>query len=127
MALKKIVKGRKDPITVPAFSYAPNDGLAQLIVEAWSNDTFRAGLLKRDSDDKPSSSAVALATAAINASGSFSLKRAVVITESEHDNDYTSTDKDEVVFVLPNRSRMAGSGSLLNTARLLMACTPHGI
>jgi hypothetical protein len=122
-----MVKGRKDPVTVPAFSYAPNDGLAQLIVEAWSNKKFREDLLDRDSHDKPTDTAVAIATAAINASGTFSLKRAVVITEFEHDHDYTSVDKDEVVFVLPDQSRVAGTGSLLNTARLLMACTPHGI
>jgi hypothetical protein len=39
---------------------------------------------------------------------------------------------DEVVFVLPDYTRLgtpfaAGSSSLLDTARLLMACTPNGI
>jgi hypothetical protein len=82
VALRKLIKGRKDPITVPSFSYAPNDGLAQLIVEAWSNPTLKEGLLDRDSRDMPTESA--------------------------------------------NNSRVEGA-SLLNTARLLMACTPHGI
>jgi len=34
----------------------------------------------------------------------------------EHDHDYVSAHEDEVVFVLPNVSRKAGSGSFLNTA-----------
>jgi hypothetical protein len=120
------VKGLKDPVTVPAFSFSPNEGLAQLIVEAWTNDEFREGLLKRNGT-QPTVGAVTLATAAVNASGGFDLSRAVIITEEEHDKNYTSEDDDEVVFVLPNPDRVRKTGNLLNTARLLMACTPNGI
>jgi hypothetical protein len=63
------------------------------------------------------------------------LKSVVVITEAEHDLDYTTTDLDEVTLVLPRDSRLAGgaiSGApyapdLLETAKLLMSCTPNGI
>jgi hypothetical protein len=71
---------------------------------------------------------VQLATSWVNTLG-FNLKRAVVISEAEHDNDYIMQKPEEVVFVLPDRKRlgMAPSGSLLSTAKLLMACTPNGI
>jgi hypothetical protein len=64
------------------------------------------------------------------------LKRAVVITEVEHDNDYFK-DEDEIVFVLPDASLVASLPSpvpappnpprLVEAAKLLMACTPNGI
>jgi hypothetical protein len=52
-----------------------------------------------------------------------------VITEAEHDHDYTMQNDQEVVFVLPNPERVTPrpGQSLLDTARLLMACTPNGI
>jgi hypothetical protein len=53
---------------------------------------------------------------------------AVIITEQEHDDDYTMQDPNEVVFVLPNDGRLINNPAhLLNTAKLLMACTPNGI
>ena len=63
------------------------------------------------------------------------LKSVVVITEAEHDDDYTMQDNDEVVFVLPNSSRPIAipafgqpvPAALLETAKMLMACTPNGI
>jgi hypothetical protein len=104
-----------------------------MIVEAWANKTFRDGLLQRDpaSPKRPTDAAVQLATSSVNARG-FNLKRAVVISEAEHDSNYTMQAPDEVVFVLPDYTRLgtpfaAGSRSLLDTARLLMACTPNGI
>jgi hypothetical protein len=125
--------GATKPLTLPAFSYHPNDGLAEMIVEAWANKTFRDGLLERDNANpkKPTDAAVQLATSSVNARG-FNVKRAVVISEAEHDADYTMTGPDEVVFVLPDNTRLgtpyaAGSSSLLDTAKLLMACTPNGI
>jgi hypothetical protein len=62
----------------------------------------------------------------------FDLKRAVVITEDEHDNDYY-LNEDEVVFVLPDPDRLEPAptpgrpANLLRTAKLLMACAPSGI
>jgi hypothetical protein len=69
------------------------------------------------------------ATERVKAAG-YDLKCAVVITEEEHDNDYTMQKPNEVVFVLPNRNRVKSFGDparLLDTAKLLMACTPNGI
>jgi hypothetical protein len=71
---------------------------------------------------------VAVATERVNTLGGFNLTRAVVITEDEHDGDYTMQDDNEVVFVLPNIGRrVAGGARLIDTAKLLMACTPNGI
>ncbi len=119
-------------VTIPAFSFAPNDNLAELIVQAWTIEGFRNQLLQRDSiTGKPTDDAVKAATDAVNAAG-FHLKRAVVISEEEHDADYSMQDPiTEVVFVLPDPVRLGASlvpgQSLLDTARLLMACTPNGI
>jgi hypothetical protein len=56
------------------------------------------------------------------------LKRAVIISEAEHDDGYTMETPDDVVFVLPNPTRVVLTGtSLLESAKLLMACTPNGI
>ena len=36
--------------------------------------------------------------------------------------------ENDVVFVLPNKDRIVPTGAnLLNSAKLLMACTPNGI
>ena len=115
------------PVTMPAFSFSPNDGLAAMIVEAWANEDFRKQLLQR-SGTTVTPAAVQLATSSVNARG-FNLKRAVVISEKEHDANYTMQAPDEVVFVLPDNTRLgfAPSKSLLDTAKLLMACTPNGI
>jgi hypothetical protein len=45
-------------------------------------------------------------------------------------HDYTMQSDDEVVFVLPNESRIvagATQSELLESAKMLMACTPNGI
>jgi hypothetical protein len=130
MAIKRMVRaGANDvslEVTVPTFTF-DNAGLAELIVEAWTKPQFRNRLLQRDKDKKVTAAAAKAATDAVNARG-FNLKRAVVITESEHDHHYTMQTPDEVVFVLPDPSRIANpSNALLETARLLMTCTPNGI
>ncbi len=132
MAIHKNVRDHAHPghfkdVTMPVFSYFPNDGLAQMIIDAWANP---GNLLQRDAQGNPTAAAVQDATQRVNSQGGFNLQRAVVISEEEHDNDYTMQQDNEVVFVLPNNNRIvAGAGglSLLNTARLLMACTPNGI
>jgi len=136
MGIKKPGAGPLGPagvpadVTIPSFSFSPNDDLAELIVQAWTIKEFRDQLLERDDAHKPTNVAVKAATDAVNAAG-FNLKRAVVISEKEHDADYTMQDPTEVVFVLPDRERLGTSfvpgESLLDTARLLMACTPNGI
>jgi len=124
--------GAATDATIPTFSLAPNDGLAEIIVQAWTNEDFRKKLLERDAQDpkKITDGAVKAATDSVNAAG-FNLKRAVVISEKEHDQNYRMQDPTEVVFVLPDHERLRSpfvSGkSLLDTARLLMACTPNGI
>jgi hypothetical protein len=45
----------------------------------------------------------------------------------EHDNDHEMVEDNEVVFVLPKETRAFNGGLLLETAKLLMACTPNGI
>ena len=128
MAIRKKVHikahpGQTKDVTIPALGYEPTDGLAQVILEAWANP---GNLLQRDNNGNPTQASVNEATAKINDAG-FDLKRAVIITEEEHDNDYTMQDSDEVVFVLPNKSRAVAATHLLQTAKLLMACTPNGI
>lgn len=127
---KKMVDkaGNATTATVPSFSYSPNDSLAQMIVDAWVEKDFRDSILERAPDKTVTPAAARQAKVALAARG-FYLKRAVVITEEEHDNDYTMQDPNEVVFVLPNQDRVTPrpGQSLLETARLLMACTPNGI
>jgi hypothetical protein len=110
---------------MPAFSFGPNDDLAQMIVEAWNKP---GKLLDRDPKTHlPTKAAVADATARVKKAG-FDLTRAVVITEAEHDRDYIMQSDDEIVFVLPDKKRVATPATnLLDTAKLLMACTPNGI
>jgi hypothetical protein len=131
MAIKKKMVNRSGvalEATVPTFSYN-NDSLAQMIVDAWVEKDFRDSLLEREADKITVTAAAAKhAKAALAARGLY-LQRAVVITEEEHDNDYTMQDPNEVVFVLPSQHRVTPrpGQSLLETARLLMSCTPNGI
>ena len=135
MVIKRMVQDQGHPertneVTVPSFTFAPNEGLALLIIDAWGDAALRKKLLERDAHGNPTPSAVEEATKRVNSQGGFDLKRAVVISEKEHDNHYTMKQGNEVVFVLPNNDRIdpaASGASLLNTARLLMACTPNGI
>jgi len=133
MAIKRMVQAPgvdnvSLEVTVPTFSF-DSAGLAELVVEAWTNSGFRAKLLERGPDFKVTAAAASAATKAVNERG-FNLKRAVVITEKEHDHHYMMQTPDEVVFVLPDPSRIANpaqGNALLETARLLMSCTPNGI
>jgi hypothetical protein len=125
MAIHKKVKGKKKHLVLPAFGFEPTDGLAQMIIEAWSDPGH---LLERNPKTKlPTKRAVDDATARIKKAG-YDLGRAVVITEAEHDSDYVMQSDDEIVFVLPNKSRVAAPATnLLDTAKLLMGCTPNGV
>ena len=101
---------------VADFSYS-NDALAQMIVDAWVDPDFHRGLLD------PATAKKELAKRGIY------LKKPVVIDEKDYDDGFASTN-DEIVFVVPDKSRTdlaSGGLALLDTARLLMACTPHGI
>lgn len=129
MAILRKATKKADPVTVPAFSYGPNDSLAQMIVDAWVDQNFRDSLLEREADKITVTAAAARQANVALAGRGIYLQRAVVITEEEHDNDYMMQHPNEVVFVLPNQDRVTPrpGQSLLDTARLLMACTPNGI
>jgi hypothetical protein len=130
VAIHKSVPDKSRPgehkhLVLPAFSFEPTDGLAKMIVDAWAHPGH---LLERDSHTHlPTQRAVQEATTRINQAG-FDLERAVVITEAEHDNDYLMQSDNEIVFVLPDKGRVATPPTnLLDTAKLLMGCTPNGI
>ncbi len=130
---KKVKKGKhgtETDVTIPAFSYDPSK-LAPVIVSIWSDTNPTPAVLERDAKGRPTTAAINAAKGLINTSATnFKLARPVVITEDEHDDDYTMSDPDEIVFVLPNKPRVANGANateLLETAKLLMACTPNGI
>ena len=128
-------KGSSDDMTVPEFSMPPDavPGIAQVIVNIWTGVVGLDKIMDRyDSGPKrgmATDDAVTQATAAINAAApGFNLKRCVIIKESEHDDGYTMEEPNHVVFVLPDSDRVVLTGAnLLNSAKLLMACTPNGI
>jgi hypothetical protein len=106
---------------VADFSYAPNDSLAQMIVDAWVDQNFASQLL-----NNPGTAKSALAQRGIY------LASPVVITEAQFTQGYTPSNPNvDVIFVLPNQPRVdmtpPPGQSLLETARLLMASTPNGI
>jgi hypothetical protein len=125
--------GETKHLVMPAFSFEPTDGMANLIIDAWKDP---GKLLERDPKTLlPTADAQAEAKKRANAAG-YVLNRAVVITEEEHDNDYVMQSDDEIVFVLPSPDRAIipkpfpahpYPKDLLATAKLLMACTPNGI
>ena len=109
---------------VAEFSYQ-NDALADLIVEAWTEKSFHDDLTKQSNTEAQRSQA---AKDALDDRG-IHMTKPIVITEDEYYQGYTMADKAGVVFVLPDAARAdIGSGSsLLEVAKLLMACTPNGI
>ena len=122
-------------MTVPEFAMPPDavPGIAQVIVNAWNGDASLSNILDRTNPGPQgvaTPTAVQQATAAINAAApGYNLKRAVIIKEEEHDAGYTMQTEDDVIFVLPNPGRLKSlaGANLVQTAKLLMACTPNGI
>jgi hypothetical protein len=105
---------------VADFSYAPNDSLAQMIVDAWVDPEFKKVLLN------PANAKALFATRGFYWNGTT--RKPVVITEDDYNAGYAMQHHDEIVFVLPTHNGTCPPGqTLLNTARLLMAATPHGI
>jgi hypothetical protein len=138
----------KKHLVLPAFSFATDDAsatnLANMIIDAWQNVQFTFTppggvqttvplgdtLVQRDANKMPTPLAKQTALARVQQAGFANLTGAVVITEAEHDNDYIMQSDNEIVFVLPNQNRvtLAPAGpTLLDTAKLLLACTPNGI
>jgi len=127
MAIFRPKQNAADPdLTVADFSFQ-SDSLAQMIVDAWLDNNFKNQLLTKAADGTSPNAKSALAARGIY------LDDPVVITETDYNNGYYKHDDDEVVFVLPNASRVVSTGSvppgqsLLETARFLMACVPNGI
>jgi hypothetical protein len=104
---------------VADFAFQPSDSLAQMIVDAWVDKGFRDELLNPKNAKK------------LLAERGIYLEQPVVITEEEYNNHYEMKSDKEVIFVLPDKRRADLSPpkhmTLLETARLLMACTPNGI
>src|SRR5262249_25189017 len=112
-----------DPdVRVADFSYQ-NDALADLIVRAWTNGTFQNGLITGTPAQRINHAQAALKQRGIN------LTSPIVLSEQEFNEGWDAANDDEVVFVLPNVSRATTTTGtpLLETAKLLMACTPNGI
>lgn len=112
--------GGPDRIAVADVSYQ-SDALAQIIVNAWVKREYKERLL--DKTDR------AFARTELAKRGIY-VDNPVIIEEDEYWDDYTQDDDNEVVFVLPNKRRVATDApqhSLLETAKLLMACVPNGI
>jgi hypothetical protein len=100
------------------FSYE-NDSLAEMIVTAWNDASFAQKLTDHT---HPAFAKTELANRGVY------LTDPQVLTEDEYFNTgWQKTSDDEVVFVLPNKSRATLGKPLLETAKLLMACTPNGI
>jgi len=95
-----------------------------MIVYAWTDQNFRNALLTiLPNGTSPN------AKAALEQRGIY-LANPIVITETAYENGFHMQDPNGVVFVLPNQPRTVappGGQTLLETAKLLMACTPNGI
>jgi hypothetical protein len=108
---------------VAEFSYQ-NDALADLITDVWDDPRFL-----RDLTTGTQAARSAVAQAALDDRG-IHLAAPIVITEAEYYDGFTMENPAGVVFVLPDAVRANAAGgthSLLEVAKLLMACTPNGI
>ncbi|HET7805272.1 MAG TPA: hypothetical protein VFL53_13595 [Pseudolabrys sp.] len=112
----------KKKVKVVDFTYQSDD-LAEMIVKAWTDEDFYKDLTVGSWTDRGNRTKKALADRGIF------LSKAQVITEEEYNKGHNCADPDEIIFVLPNKNRQAGSEGedLLETAKLLMAITPNGI
>jgi hypothetical protein len=109
---------RKSDFFVCCCSSEDNNVLAELIVDAWGNSSFRDLLVKDRQSVK-----------SFLAARGLYLQNPVVIEEETYYQDYHMQDDNEVVFVLPQQPghEPGPRRSLLETARLLMCITPNGI
>jgi hypothetical protein len=117
---KGIFKDTAQKDQVADFSYAPNDALAQMIVDAWVNKDFKKLLLD------PANAKAVFATRGFYWNGTT--KEPVVISEDDYNAGFVRKHDGQIVFVLPNHDGTCPPGdNLLDTAKLLMAATPNGI
>ena len=122
-----------DPdVKLADFSYQNDDIASEIIVRGWGDAVFLGKLLGDQTPghvQSPQEIADRI-TAAVTALSALpnkpvTLKSAIVLTEDEYNEGWNVDDQDQVVFVLPNRTR--ATGNLLETAKMLMACVPNGI
>lgn len=128
-------KGPKSPASAGAssrvgVSYFPNDNLAEAIVRAWSDPSYRKNLLTFGDDNAANweaypnqrQSMLRKTSQALEEVGIF-LNNAVVLTPGRQYDTYAKQDE-EIVFVLPD---IPGRTPSLATARIAMAVHIDGI
>jgi hypothetical protein len=121
-------KPSKKAMAEGCISFAPNDALAQAIVKAWTDQSYRDELLTfSDKDNWNKMSAAALAAKIRKTSEALEkvdvfLDNPVVLTAKQFAT-YKSS-KDEVVFVLPEP---LSTKPTLATAKVAMAVTCRGV
>lgn len=111
-------------------SYFPNDNLAEAIVRAWSDPSYRKDLLTFGDDNAANweaypnqrKSMLRKTSLALEEVGVF-LNNAVVLTPGTQYDTYVKQDE-EIVFVLPSQP---GRTPSLATARVEMAIHIDGI
>ena len=109
----------KDGVTpASCVQYHPNDKLAEIIVQAWLDDSFKQRLLSSPAD--------------VFKNAGLYIENPVVVTEDDFSKNIYVKDQ-QVLFVLPNQPTQSHfiksdiQGNLLETARLKMAYTACGI
>jgi hypothetical protein len=121
---KKGTGGEPDVKTAD-FSYQ-NDNIADMIVRAWGDATFRDGLVGDTTIGLPVAQRILNAKTALQSlNPPINLTSPIVLQEVEYDKGWDMDDPNQIVFVLPNKGRQ--SGDLFESAKLLMACVPNGI
>jgi hypothetical protein len=126
-------KHKDDPdLRVVDTSYS-SDKLADLVASAWLDEGLRNRLITGTVKNRAKEAKQELVNR------QYFLANPIVITEEEYDEGWQMDGDDEVVLVLPDVSLAVlstGTGptptplpknQLLETAKLLMALTPHGI
>ena len=116
-------------------SYHPNDALAQAIVNAWCERSFREKLLtfpegnakpiwdKKNSLEYPNR--IARTRQALETVGVY-LESPIVLTQEQYPK-YKKKYEDEVVFILPAEPSNAEGKKSLDTARVKMGVTVKGM
>lgn len=120
-------RNNNDPdVKVLDVSYT-GDALATVVAKAWIDQGTNGPNYKDLMSKDPAKVKVILANNGVL------LTNPVVLTEDDYEDGWEQDNDDQVVLVLPNLTRVAmppapvNPAQLLETAKALMACTPHGI
>lgn len=120
---KGIWKHDEPDVKVADVSYT-SAGLARIVARAWiNNNNYKRDLLSNNTQF--------IQTQILN-EASLKLQNPVVITEKEYNDGWDQDSDNQVVFVLPdvervNKTNQDTEDTLLETAKMLMACVPNGI